>query len=80
MDKNIIFETVKEILVSFFQVDAAVISIDKHLEEDLGLDSLDMVEMINCLKDNIGDNVEPGLFKNARTMQDVVDLLVPLWK
>ena len=80
MDKNIIYETLKEHLVSYFEVDPALISIEKLMEDDLGLDSLDMVEMLNCLKNNIGDNIEPGLFKNARTLQDAVDLLEPLWK
>ena len=80
MEKNAIFETIKGILVSFFQVDESLISMEKRLEDDLNLDSLDMVEMLNCLKEYIGDNVDPGLFKNARTLRDVVDLLQPLWK
>jgi len=80
MDKNTIFETLKELFVSEFQVNAELISLEKHLEDDLDLDSLDMVDVIVCLKDNIGDKVDPGLFKNAKTVQDVVDLLHPLWK
>ena len=80
MDKDIIFETIKELFVSDFQINAELISPQKRLEDDLGLDSLDMVELINCLKDYIGEKVDPGLFKNARTVQDVVDLLQPLWK
>lgn len=80
MKRDLIFNTIKELFISEFQIDADSISIEKHLENDLDMDSLDMVDVIVCLKDNIGDKVDPGLFKEARTVKDVVDLLEPLWK
>ena len=80
MDKNIIFETIKEIFVSEFQVNAELVTPENRLEDDLGLDSLDMVEVLNCLKDYIGEKVDPGMFKEARTVQNAVDLLQHLWK
>ena len=80
MDNKEIFETLKCLLVSDFEVEAGIISPEKHLEDDLGLDSLDMVDALLSLKDHIGDKVNPGLFKDARTVQDVVNLLQPIWK
>jgi len=80
MDEDIVFNTLKNLLVSNFEVEAELITPEKHLEKDLGLDSLDMVDCILYLKDNIGEKVDPGLFKNARTVKNVVDLLKPLWK
>ena len=80
MDNNVIFETLKELFVSDFAVDAGIIGPEKHLENDLGLDSLDMVDALLSLKDHVGEKVNPGLFKNARTVQDIVNLLQPLWK
>ena len=67
-------------MVSEFEIDAESISPEKLLYDELKMDSLDAVDLIISLKDYIGDKVSPALFKNARTVQDVVDLLQPLWK
>jgi len=80
MDKNAIFETIKQHLIADFKVAAESISPEKNLADDLELDSLDMVDLLINLKDHIGDKVNPGLFKNARTLQDVVDLVQPFWR
>ena len=80
MDNNEIFRTLKELFISDFEVEADIISPDKHLENDLGLDSLDMVDALLSLKEHIGDKVNPSLFKDARTVQDVINLLQPIWK
>ena len=80
MDKEAIFAKLKEVMISEFQLDADSISIEKRLEEDLELDSLDAVDLLISLGDNIGQKIEPSLFKDARTVQDMVNLLQPLWK
>ena len=80
MDKDTIFEVVKGLLISEFKVDAETIELEKHLDEDLDLDSLDMVDLIIYLNDYIGEKVDPSLFKEVHTLQDVVNLLEPLWK
>ena len=83
MDNNTvsgIYETLKEILVTEFKIDAASISPEKRLEDDLDLDSLDEVDILLALSNHIGEKIDPTLFKDAVTMQDIVDLLIPLWK
>ena len=80
MGKDVIFEKVKELLISEFKVEPESIRLEKCLDEDLDLDSLDMVDLVISLKDCIGEKIDPSLFKKARTVQDVVDLLLPLWK
>lgn len=80
MDENAVFAKVKDILLSEFEIDAELIAPERLLYDELKLDSLDAVDLIISLKDYIGDKVDPALFKNARTVQDVVDLLQPLWK
>ena len=80
MGKEIIFEKIKELLISEFKVEPESICLEKCLDEDLELDSLDMVDLVISLKDCIGEKIDPSLFKGARTVQDVVDLLQPLWK
>ena len=80
LSKDVIFAKVRELLISDFKVEAESIRLEKRLDEDLDLDSLDAVDLIIALKDHIGEKVDPSLFKNVRTVQDVVDLLQPLWK
>ena len=80
MGKDIIFEKVKELLISEFKVEPESIGLEKCLDEDLELDSLDMVDLVISLKEYIGEKIDPSLFKEARTVQNVVDLLQPLWK
>ena len=80
MQKEIIFNKLKETLVSNFQIDADKINPENHLEKDLGLDSLDLVDILIYLKDHTCEKADPVLLKNARTVQNVVDLLEPVWK
>jgi len=80
MNKSIIFEALKKLLISNFEIDAASISPEKRLDDDLGLDSLDMVDIILYLKDYVSEKVDPGLFKNAHTVQDIINLIEPYWK
>jgi len=80
LDNAAIFEKLKEYMVREFRLDAASISPEKRLDDDLELDSLDMVDLILVLSDYIGEKVDPSLFKNARTVQDLVDAVTPLWK
>ena len=79
MEKYAVFTKLKEILISEFKIHANSISLDKLLEDDLDLDSLDAVDLLLRLNDYIGER-DPALFKNARTVGDVVDILTPIWK
>ncbi|MCL2879988.1 MAG: acyl carrier protein [Treponema sp.] len=78
MTKEDIFGKIKEILASDFEIDAAAITPESRLYEELDLDSIDAVDLIVKMKEFIPGKIDPALFKNARTVQDVVDLLFPL--
>ena len=80
MDKDAIYTKLRELLISEFQLDDEKVKPDSHLGEDLDLDSLDMVDFILVLEDYTNDRIDPGFFKDARTVQDLVDLVQPLWK
>jgi acyl carrier protein len=80
LDKKVIFLKVKELLVSEFDIDTDSISLDKKLDEDFDLDSLDMVDLVLALSDSLNAKIDPSLFKNAYTVQDLVDAVQPLWK
>jgi len=80
MNKDVIYEKLKELMISEFKVPADSISPGKHLHDDLQLDSLDMVDLILALSDHIGERIDPTLFKEAGTVQDLVDSVSPIWK
>ena len=63
-----------------FELAPDSISPEKRISEDLELDSLDMVDLILSLKDHIDEKIDPSLFKDACTVQDLVDSVYPLWK
>ena len=49
-----LFETVKENLAKQFEIDPETITMDTNLIDDLGADSLDVVELIMSLEDSFG--------------------------
>ena len=77
MTKEDIFLKIKEILISEFEIDAASITPDAKLYQDLELDSIDAVDLLVKMKEYVQGKIEPEQFKKAVTVQDVVDILHP---
>ena len=79
MSKDEIFEKLKGILVSEFELDEGDVTPDALLGDDLDLDSIDSIDLIVKMKEFMPDkgNVDPSIFKTVKTVQDVVDALVP---
>ena len=78
MTKDDIFTKIRDILSSEFEINEADIKPESQLYEELDLDSIDAVDLVVKMKEYIPGKVDPALFKNARTLQDVVELLYPL--
>jgi acyl carrier protein len=68
----------KELLVSEFEIEADSIIPDKNLRDDFQLDSLDIVDFMLGIEDRIGKKIDPSKFRNAYTLQDVVDFIQPI--
>ena len=73
MDKQFIFEKIKAALIEDFDLEESMIVLDARLYEDLGLDSIDAVDLIVKLKSFLPRNIDPESFKKMRTLQNVVD-------
>ena len=69
-------------MVSEFSLASDSVSLEALLADDLQLDSLDMVDLILHLNDKqlVAEKIDPTLFRNARTVQDLTKALVPFWK
>ena len=66
------FEKVAKILADYKAVDVSTISMDSSFEE-LGLDSLDTVEIVMSIEDEFGVTIEVN--ENLKTVRDLVDLI-----
>ncbi len=70
-----IFDHTKKILVNLFEVDESLLEPHAQLYEDLDIDSIDAVDLLVELKRLTGKTVSPEHFKQARTLQDIVDVV-----
>ena len=75
MTKDDILQKIVEILRDTFDVDAAAVTPQARLYDDLEIDSIDAVDLIVQLKPLVGKRLQPEAFKAVRTVQDVVDAL-----
>lgn len=75
-----IFEKVKEIIVSTLKVDASKVTLEASLEHDLGADSLDAVEVVMALEDEFDIEISDDAAQNIKTIKDLVDHIESLVK
>ena len=78
MTEQEIRDRLSEILVQQFEIDADDVQPQAHLYDDLGIDSIDAVDLIVRLKEITGLRIPPEDFKNVRTVEDVVQAVSSL--
>ena len=72
------FEKVKSILAQQFELDSESITMDTNLIDDLGADSLDVVELIMSLEDEFGIAISDNDAAQLYTVGRIVDYLEKL--
>jgi acyl carrier protein len=78
MTREDVFVKLKGILIEEFELTEGAVTLEANLMADLDLDSIDAVDLIVKMKPYLSGKLEPEQFKNAKTVQDVVDVLYPL--
>ncbi len=78
MDSNELYSRIKSILIDQFEVDAAAISMEANLYDELEIDSIDAVDLLVQLKELTGKKIPPEDFKDVRTIGDVLNALTAL--
>ncbi|MCR5349905.1 MAG: acyl carrier protein [Acholeplasmatales bacterium] len=68
-------EDIKKILVDTASVDAEKVTVDATLKEDLGIDSLDSVEMVLELENEFNIKLEDDEIAKLVTVGDVINLV-----
>jgi len=73
-----IFEKVKEIIVDGLGVEASEVTLEANLNDDLGADSLDAVELIMALEDEFEIKVSDEAAQGFKTVQEIVEYIEQL--
>ena len=69
------FDQVKNIIVDSLKCDEAGVTLEANIAEDLGADSLDIVELIMALEDGLGVSIDSEKAKEIVTVGDAVAMI-----
>ena len=73
-----VFEKVRAILADQLEVSEDLITMDTNIMEDLGADSLDVVELIMCLEEEFGIVITDEGVGELTTVRQVVEFIEKL--
>ncbi|MGZ8217398.1 acyl carrier protein [Methylomagnum sp.] len=73
-DREEVLQTLKKLISEMFEIEPDEITPSASFK-DLDLDSIDAVDLMVKLREITGRRIQPEDFKNARTIQDVVETI-----
>ncbi len=81
MDEKKLVEHVIEVIADTLSVKKESITEDTDLVEDLGVDSLDMVDLVLAMEQEFGIEIkDEDITPDIRTVRDIVELLGKYFK
>lgn len=75
MSREEIIQTTKHFLSEEFEVNPDTIAPENNLQQTLGLDSLDYVDLVVVIEENFGFKPTAGDFKQISTFDEFFDLV-----
>ena len=75
-----VFEDVRDVVVEQLSVDPQEVKLDSKIIEDLGADSLDVVELVMALEEKFGIEIPDSESEKLVSIKDVVDYIENLPK
>ena len=75
MERKEIDQKVKDFLVEEFEIDETKILPEARLREDLGIDSLDFVDIVVIVDRTFGFRIVPEELKEVVTLRDFCDYI-----
>ena len=76
MTEQEIAEKVNKVFIDDFEIDEAELKPDANIFEDLGLDSLDIVDLVVGLQKSFGVRIrDEENVRNIRTLSDIYDFI-----
>ena len=67
-----VFEKLQEIIADQLEVDASEIDYESNIIDDLGADSLDIVDLVMSVEDEFGIEVPDEALEYIKTVEDIV--------
>ena len=78
MQRIDLFETLKEVIAEQLEIDGDTITEDSSFVDDLGADSLDLLQLITALEDEFEVSIPDEDFEAIKTVGDALDQIVLL--
>jgi len=75
MTRSEIEEIVKKFLMEDIEVDEEIITPDAHLKDDLGIDSLDFVDIVVIVERNFGFKINSEEMQGVTTLRQFCDYI-----
>jgi len=72
MANNLVFEKIKTLLDERFAIEPSLVLLTADLHKDLGLDSMDSVDLLLAVNETFGIQVRPEALSDIHTIQDLV--------
>ena len=70
-----IFEKLKDIIAEQLSVEADEVNMDSNIQDDLGADSLDAVELSLAVEEKTGITIDEDAMTEIKTVADIVNYL-----
>ena len=70
-----VYSKIKAIIVDTLAVEEAKVTPEAHFRDDLGADSLDLVELIMAFEDEFGSRISDDEARSITTVQGAVDFV-----
>ncbi|MBR1824024.1 MAG: acyl carrier protein [Ruminococcus sp.] len=74
-DKYMIFEKLKDIIADQLSVEADEVTMDSNIQDDLGADSLDVVDLITTIEDEFDLSIPDEAVEEIKTVGDIVNYI-----
>ena len=69
------FDKIKDMIVDQLDVEADEVTMDANIQEDLGADSLDIVDLIMAVEDEFEVKIVDDASENIKTVGDIVKFI-----
>lgn len=70
-----IFEKIKDIIAEQLSVEADEVKLDSNIQDDLGADSLDVVDLITTIEDEFDLSIPDEAVEEIKTVGDIVNYI-----
>ncbi len=75
VDAEDIYKRVRKILARMVKLKESAVTLEAHLRDDLGVDSVDIWDIMTKMEEEFDIDVEEGDAAGVETVQDVVNIV-----